>query len=371
MSEREELKSFATPIKRRWRKRLRRFLRHTVLKYKEPEDVNVLCLAGAEALEVFQVYDMLDIPRENIYTAEIDKRAFEELKAKDLGIKVFPIDISLIIHASFWAGMKWDVISLDFCGHFDAWDLNLIYTIFALKTLREYGVLATNFLAMREREIDKRLLHILSDFYFFSWSELWSIREKFGLPPDRKADLPILVLKPEVFEKETAEEKRILFEKLRKEIPRDCIDLWILICALGVMEGVIHFVGTHRELFEKWYKSQIDISEMRKKAKEADEFLGSQIEALLHRAMIATEMERYVYRSGYSVMKSSFFQFREAKNVWAGYTSERLFNKLSYYLCNLPKKLPKIKEIPIPVFKKPEPKVTKEEVIEAIKKGIV
>ena len=45
-------------------------IQKTLLKFRKPEELSVLCLPGIDAEEIFQVYDALGIPRKNIVGVE-------------------------------------------------------------------------------------------------------------------------------------------------------------------------------------------------------------------------------------------------------------------------------------------------------------
>src|SRR5947209_14808524 len=87
------MQSFDTLIKHRVRAEYRDFLRKTVLRHKKPDELKVLCLPGWEAIEVYDVYDKLGVPRQNIYGVEWNEEAYRRLRKKNLGINVWYGDV--------------------------------------------------------------------------------------------------------------------------------------------------------------------------------------------------------------------------------------------------------------------------------------
>ncbi len=215
------LRSFDTPVKRRVRAEYREFLRETVLRHKKPGEVKVLCLPGYEAIESFEVYDRLGIPRRNVYAAEWDKEAFERLKARNLGINVWHGDVFDYLgyaglerikaaHSEFtillrrkeieqivnaeplriidyeyggkhvevkakipalsdvnawnvpedWLRESFDIVALDICGHITAKVVNGLSSCFRAGLLRDRGVFTITSLASREHPLTKLLIQM-------------------------------------------------------------------------------------------------------------------------------------------------------------------------------------------------------------------
>src|SRR3989344_1300766 len=86
----------------------------TLLTFRKPHDLKVLCFPGIDAQEVFEVYDPLNIPRQNIVGIEREPSIASELERKKLGIQV--IRSTLEDYVTNQRDIDFDVISLDFIG---------------------------------------------------------------------------------------------------------------------------------------------------------------------------------------------------------------------------------------------------------------
>ena len=89
-------------------------IQKTLLKFRKPEELSVLCLPGIDAEEIFQVYDALGIPRKNIVGVERESDIADALEQKDLGIKLFKGDLEDYINEQ--PIIDFDVVSLDYTG---------------------------------------------------------------------------------------------------------------------------------------------------------------------------------------------------------------------------------------------------------------
>jgi hypothetical protein len=147
--------SFDIPAKRRERKAFRRFLRGTILKDKRPSEISVLSLVGCEAIDVFEVYDRLEIPRRNIVACEIDHSSAELLRIQEVGIEVVECDVTEYLKST---DKRFDVINLDFCGCMNSSVLESIRYVFGRRVLNHNGVLSCTFLARRENKEVKEIL---------------------------------------------------------------------------------------------------------------------------------------------------------------------------------------------------------------------
>jgi len=371
---------WAAPIKLRWRKKLRRFIKLTTLKRYTPKQVKVLCLPGSEALEIYQVYDKLRIPRRNIYAVEKDRAAYTKLKSKNLGINLYFGDLYDVVHDTLIGTERFHIISLDFCGYFKLYHLMLLGLIFHNQLLLDKSTLALNFLAMRERIIEQNLYRRAIDFYIgqlallitvlkddYTLEDLQEMSPVWGevIPPD---------LRPQAYKNFRTKQIGLTRELLEKmwlkaleNVPRDAIDLMVLNSAVGLNVELL--------LAAKAIMNYI------KGTKESDrEFdfymnlLTDSIKNFLPKAMLATRIERYMYRNPPSIMKTTFFYFVNAKKHYetepktlAEKLHDDFFSYMVAYSFDLPTILPPIINIPQP--KRPKP--SKKEVIEAIKKGMV
>jgi hypothetical protein len=146
---------FDIPAKKVSRKRLRSFIRRTVLKNKSPSEVKVLSLVGPEAIDVFDIYDPIGIPRENIVACELNHDSAELLKAQDLNIIIIEGDVIDYLRDT---DRTFDIINLDFCGCLNSDVISAVKQIFYKRTLREGGILACTFLGRRENKEVKMIM---------------------------------------------------------------------------------------------------------------------------------------------------------------------------------------------------------------------
>ncbi len=147
--------TYDNPVKAIARAKLRDFIaKHYTAGQKR--NLKVLCFPGAEAdgeeaLEVKEVYDALGIPRGNIVGLEYDRRKAERLRQAGLGIEVVcEEDWRYLQHTD----RKFDVISLDYTGHFGnlgRYSLDLIAARRLLGERFKQGILATNYYGSREQ----------------------------------------------------------------------------------------------------------------------------------------------------------------------------------------------------------------------------
>jgi len=76
--------------------------------------MKVLFLPGIDAAEVFQVFDPLGIPRENIVGVERERDVFHELQRKNLGIQI--VHSTLEDYIASRKSFDFDFLSFDFVG---------------------------------------------------------------------------------------------------------------------------------------------------------------------------------------------------------------------------------------------------------------
>jgi hypothetical protein len=144
----------ARAIKCRARREYRRFLKRTVVA-ERGVNVKVLCLPSYEAAEVWEVYDRLGISRKNIHAAEIREDWAKILQEKNLGIHVHHSDVFDLI--AKWDGPPFDVVNLDFTGHFSLEMSEGVAILFDRQLLSDRGVFALTFSASREQLETQRL----------------------------------------------------------------------------------------------------------------------------------------------------------------------------------------------------------------------
>ena len=160
--------SYDNPVKRRVRSMLRKFVKKTILRHHSPKEVRVLCLPGPEAIEIFQIWDRLGVPRENVVAFERDPGAYRALVEKDLGITVFNLDVNhfLVSNVVLRHG-PFHVVNLDYTGHL-TWEVQLaIHALFSGRMLAPRSVLATTFMRAREQEAVKS--RYISTIYGTGW----------------------------------------------------------------------------------------------------------------------------------------------------------------------------------------------------------
>jgi hypothetical protein len=102
-------------------------IERALLPKRRPSNLYVLCFPGIDAREIYEVYDPLGIPRENIVGLERDQAIAKELEAKRLGIKVVPK--SLDEYLGTLRQSHFDVVSLDYTGPVRADTVNTLHAI--------------------------------------------------------------------------------------------------------------------------------------------------------------------------------------------------------------------------------------------------
>lgn len=160
------LKSFDTGVKHRIRSEMRSFLRTTVLKDYSPKDIHVLCLPSSQAVEIFDVYDKLGIPRKNIIGVERDEDRYNLLASKSLGITIIKSPLEKILAEKFLAttfgnlgGSKsFHIMNLDLQSNFNRNIVNMLYDISEQKLLADKAVFMITYLRGRETDLSRAYL---------------------------------------------------------------------------------------------------------------------------------------------------------------------------------------------------------------------
>ncbi len=93
---------------------VRDLIYRTILTFRNPNDIRVLFLPGIDAVEVFEIYDPLGIPRTNLIGLEMDPKIALELDRKNLGFEV--VNKKLHDYLGERSGIDFDVVSLDYHG---------------------------------------------------------------------------------------------------------------------------------------------------------------------------------------------------------------------------------------------------------------
>ena len=128
---------------------VRGMIDRTLLRFRKPYELKVLCFPGIDATEVFQVYDPLGIPRGNIIGVERDPNIADELEQKSLGIQL--VKGRLEDYVSQQSSLSLDVVSLDDIGPIDADQIITLKAIVA-KQRRNHFVLHSANLLRRDRQ---------------------------------------------------------------------------------------------------------------------------------------------------------------------------------------------------------------------------
>lgn len=137
--------SFGAEVKGDTRSYLRGFIRRNL--DKEPEYLKVVCLPGAEARDVLEIYDPLGVPRENITGIEANPRVVDKLQRQKLGIHLYKGRDTDFFQST---NEKYDVISLDYFQEFNDSVLDSLTAIFSRQLLTPISILHTNFYGRRE-----------------------------------------------------------------------------------------------------------------------------------------------------------------------------------------------------------------------------
>src|SRR3989344_5163602 len=127
---------------------VKEMIERTLLTFRKPRDLRVLCFPGIDAQEIYQVYDALEIPRENIVGVEREPKIAAALEEKELGIRIYRGSIE-----DYVAEVKdhaFDVVSLDYIGPINIVEMNTLQKIFA-KQRRHHFVLHTANLIRRDQ----------------------------------------------------------------------------------------------------------------------------------------------------------------------------------------------------------------------------
>ncbi len=146
------LKSFKQdPAKALWRERIVDFVRQHYTP-NQIRNFRVLCFAGKEMAEVFDVYDELGVKRKNVVSLEYDRSEFEAESALndslEQRIKVVPA--SALDYLSQRTVEPFDLISLDYCGYFNEEKYQTLCSLARRTWLSPKAVLITNYQSGRE-----------------------------------------------------------------------------------------------------------------------------------------------------------------------------------------------------------------------------
>jgi len=120
----------------------------------ERKTINMVCLPGAQARDVYDITDVLKIPRSNVWGLERDKDVYKIIESKNLGINLFQGTDGEFFKET---KDKFDVVSLDYFGQLKDQELNSLRHLFGREVMKPKGVLHTNFYGSRESEKVKEI----------------------------------------------------------------------------------------------------------------------------------------------------------------------------------------------------------------------
>jgi hypothetical protein len=129
----------------------------------------VLCFPGPEALEIFEIYDVLGIPRKNIVCLEMRRAAFNELRRRKLGVALKRQRFEVFLDSP--ARYPFDVVSLDFTGQLGSYE-KYLYRLKKRGFLADDAIVFTNFCGAREADVSK-------GYYYCARQKLWSPNAAF------------------------------------------------------------------------------------------------------------------------------------------------------------------------------------------------
>ena len=158
-----EKRYYSDWAKAKSRELVKDMIQKTLLKFRKPEELRVLCFPGIDAEEIFQVYDFLGIPRKNIVGVERESDIADILEEKDLGIEVVRETVEDYIRQQ--QHVAFDVVSLDYIGPLNHDQMETL-TAIAQKQIKNHFVLHTANLLRRDK--DSTLLY----YYGFSTNHL-------------------------------------------------------------------------------------------------------------------------------------------------------------------------------------------------------
>lgn len=124
-------------------------IERTLLRTRKPSQLYVLCFPGVDATEVYEVYDRLRIPRQNITGVERDPQVAQELINKNLGIRI--VTGTLEDYVSKVRNLFFDVVSLDYTGPIIPTHINTLQQIGSRQLKNEWILHHAN-LAKRDPE---------------------------------------------------------------------------------------------------------------------------------------------------------------------------------------------------------------------------
>lgn len=111
------------------------------------KNAKILTLLGHEDWEIKQIWGPLGVPLKNITSFERTNKSYELSKANNPDIRIIKGDITEFLYDT---DEQFDIINLDYQGHFTEYTRQMIKTIACNETLGQKGILATWFSTNRE-----------------------------------------------------------------------------------------------------------------------------------------------------------------------------------------------------------------------------
>ncbi|HEY4211569.1 MAG TPA: tetratricopeptide repeat protein [Steroidobacteraceae bacterium] len=142
-------------VKSLWRERWREFIAQNFNLVKRVT-AHVLCLPGPEALEIKQVYDKLGIPRGNIVCIEGNRKAYNELKRRHLGVDLRHQTLDEFLDSP--CRVAFDIVSLDLCGQLGTYE-PAIHRLRKRGFIDDEAIVASNFCGAREARASQGYYH--------------------------------------------------------------------------------------------------------------------------------------------------------------------------------------------------------------------
>jgi len=136
--------------KRRVRRRWREFIKSRVGNRKKAQ---ILCFPGEYGFEIEQCYRPLGFRDENIWGIERDPKAARVIRERYPKINLIEMDIAEFVHK--YDGPAFQVISLDYCGHFGPDKVQPLALLTARGLIADRGCINVNLMAGREQAEDK------------------------------------------------------------------------------------------------------------------------------------------------------------------------------------------------------------------------
>jgi hypothetical protein len=130
------------------RELVRSLINRSLLKFRKPCELKVLCFPGVDAIEIYKVYDSLNIPRRNIIGLEREKEIAKKIQEKDLGIQLIPTSLEGYVDSQ--DKFNFDIISLDFTGPINVKQTNTLEKLLA-KQQKNHFVLHNANLIKRDK----------------------------------------------------------------------------------------------------------------------------------------------------------------------------------------------------------------------------